>query len=278
MIDKIWRIIIPPVVFAGINIVVRTVFSWHSVYENIKGVNGNMVEADEIFQEKTILIMLITMLITIPVMLIMMKKDEDMKVFKTFGQHYKQVSFQGFYLLIPLGITMCLGLTKLVTLIPIQDALKSYEETVSSYEESSMILRVLVLCILTPIAEELVYRGLLYKRLKEYNEKIIAGYISAIIFGVAHFNLIQGIYAFFAGIIFIYVYEKYRTIFAPVFLHMVVNTMALISSEFEIFYKINNLLLSKVFFMIIELLFMALMIRLIWKKRLFNSEKKYYNT
>lgn len=278
MIDKIWRIIIPPVVFAGINIVVRTVFSWHSVYENIKGVNGNMVEADEIFQEKTILIMLITMLITIPVMLIMMKKDEDMKGFKTFGQHYKQVSFQGFYLLIPLGITMCLGLTKLVTLIPIQDALKSYEETVSSYEESSMILRVLVLCILTPIAEELVYRGLLYKRLKEYNEKIIAGYISAIIFGVAHFNLIQGIYAFFAGIIFIYVYEKYRTIFAPVFLHMVVNTMALISSEFEIFYKINNLLLSKVFFMIIELIFMALMIRLIWKKRLFNSEKKYYNT
>lgn len=267
MVDIIWRIIWPVVLFLGINLGVQSVFSWYYVGKNVFESNGELSYGIEVMGTQTVLIMMFTMLITIPVMIILMKKDEDIKCFMTYKEHYKIISFEGFWLMIPLGIFVCLGLTKLVTIFPIDNIIGSYEKVVQSYNDSNIWLRFLTLCILVPIAEELVYRGMLYKRLKEYNEMTIAAYIAALIFGVVHMNLVQGIYATIAAVILIFVYEKYKTILAPIFLHMVINLMALISGEFEVFEKINNTLLAKIFFMILELFGIVLLVKIIWKRK-----------
>lgn len=267
MVDIIWRIIWPVALFLGINVGVQSVFSWYYVGKNIIDSNGQISMGAEIMGTQTVLIMMFTMLITIPVMIILMKKDEDIKGFRTYKEHYKIISFEGFWLMLPLGIFVCLGLTKLVTIFPIDNIIGSYEKVVQSYNDSNIWLRFLTLCILVPIAEELVYRGMLYKRLKEYNEMTIAAYIAALIFGVVHMNLVQGIYATIAAVILIFVYEKYKTILAPIFLHMVINLMALISGEFEVFEKINNTLLAKIFFMILELFGIVLLMKIIWQRK-----------
>ena len=267
MVDIIWRIIWPVVLFLGINLGVQSVFSWYYVGKNVFDSNGELSYGIEVMGTQTVLIMMFTMLITIPVMIILMKKDEDIKGFRTYKEHYKIISFEGFWLLIPLGILTCLGLTKLVTIFPIDNIIGSYEKVVQSYNDSNIWLRFVTLCILVPIAEELVYRGMLYKRLKEYNEMTIAAYIAALAFGVVHMNLVQGIYATIAAVILIFVYEKYKTILAPIFLHMVINLMALISGEFVVFEKINNLLLAKIFFMILELFGIVLLVKIIWKRK-----------
>lgn len=267
MVDIIWRIIWPVVLFLGINLGVQSVFSWYYVGKNVFESNGELSYGIEVMGTQTVLIMMFTMLITIPVMIVLMKKDEDIKGFRTYKEHYKIISFEGFWLMIPLGIFVCLGLTKLVTIFPIDNIIGSYEKVVQSYNDSNIWLRFLTLCILVPIAEELVYRGMLYKRLKEYNEMTIAAYIAALIFGVVHMNLVQGIYATIAAVILIFVYEKYKTILAPIFLHMVINLMALISGEFEVFEKINNTLLAKIFFMILELFGIVLLVKIIWKRK-----------
>lgn len=267
MVDIIWRIIWPVVLFLGINLGVQSVFSWYYVGKNVFESNGELSYGIEVMGIQTVLIMMFTMLITIPVMIVLMKKDEDIKGFRTYKEHYKIISFEGFWLMIPLGIFVCLGLTKLVTIFPIDNIIGSYEKVVQSYNDSNIWLRFLTLCILVPIAEELVYRGMLYKRLKEYNEMTIAAYIAALIFGVVHMNLVQGIYATIAAVILIFVYEKYKTILAPIFLHMVINLMALISGEFVVFEKINNLLLAKIFFMILELFGIVLLVKIIWKRK-----------
>ena len=162
---------------------------------------------------------------------------------------------------------MCLGISKLVTLFPIDNILGSYEKTLEGYKNSGLVVRILTLCILVPIGEELVYRGLFYKRLKKYYETTIAAYLSAILFGVAHMNLVQGIYGFILAVIIIYVYEKYNTIFAPIFLHIMINTMALISGEFDIFSKINDVLIAKLFFMLVEIAGIVLFVRIIRVKK-----------
>lgn len=267
MVDIIWRIIWPVALFLGINLGVQSVFSWYYVGKNIFESNGQISTGSDIMGTQTVLIMLFTMIITIPIMIVLMKKDEDFKGFRTYKEHYRQVDFKGFVLLIPLGICACLGLTKLVTIFPIDNIIGSYEKVAASYNQSNILLRFLVLCILVPIAEELVYRGLFYKRLKEYNEMTIAAYIAALVFGVVHMNLVQGIYATLSAAILIFVYEKYKTILAPIFLHMVINIMALISGEFAVFAKIDNLILAKIFFMILELFGIVIMIKIIWDKK-----------
>lgn len=266
-VDKIWRVIEPIAVYLGINLLMQAVLSWYFFGKNIKDSEGAISMGTELMDANTIPIMFFTMLLCIPIMVVYMKKDEDRKGFLTFSEHYRLVDFKGFIYFLPLGICMCLGITKLVTLFPIDNILGSYEKVIDSYNQSNIVLRIITLCILVPIAEELVYRGLLYKRLKEYNERTIAAYIAAIVFGVVHMNLVQGLYAFFCAVILIYVYELYKTILAPILLHMIVNTMALISGEITLFTKINNLLLAKIFFMLIELTIVVLLVRIIWKKK-----------
>ncbi len=266
-IDKIWRVIWPLAVFLGINLLVQTIFSWYYVGRNIIDSSGQITLGEQIIGDKTMQIMLYTMLVSIPVMVVMMKKDEDMRRFKTFGQHYSMIDFKGFLWLVPLGICLCLGVTKLVTIFPIDNIIGSYENVVNDYNKGELALRVVVLCILVPVAEELCYRGMFYKRLKEFLEPSIATYVAAIVFGVVHMNLVQGLYALICAVVLIFVYEKYNTILAPIFLHVIVNTMALVSGEYQVFDKINDTLVAKLFFMALELFTVGILLRRIWIKK-----------
>ncbi len=266
-VDKIWRVVEPLAVYLGINLITNTILSWYLFGKNIKEAEGTVSLGTELMESNSVLIMLFTMLVCIPVMIVYMKRDEDKRGFLTFAAHYKNIDFKGFLLLVPLGICMCLGITGLVTLFPIDNILGSYEKVMEDYNRSNIIIRLVTLCVLVPVAEELLYRGLLYRRLREYNEITIAAYLAAIIFGVMHANLVQGLYAFFCGLILIYVYVLYKTIAAPIFLHIIVNTTALISEELVVFQKINEVLPAKIFFMLIELALTVLLLRIIWKKK-----------
>ncbi len=267
LVDKIWRVLEPVAVYLGINLIVQSLLSWYLFGKNIQDSNGAVSIGSEIMEGSIIPIMFVSMLINIPAMIVYMKRDEDRHGFKTFTEHYKMIDFKGYIWFVPLGICMCLGITKLVTLFPIDNIIGSYEEVLDGYSEGNIILRIVTLCVLVPIGEELVYRGMLYKRLKEYNEKTIAAYIAAIFFGVVHMNLVQGLYAFLCAIILIYVYELYSSIVAPICLHIVINTMAFISGEIELFDKINASLISKIFFMIIELIILVYIVGRIWKSK-----------
>ncbi len=72
-----------------------------------------------------------------------------------------------------------------------------------------------------PIAEELLFRGLILRTLQPCGKKF-AIFASAILFGVFHGNLIQGVYAFAVGVILGYVAMEYNMVWAMV-LHMFNN-------------------------------------------------------
>lgn len=50
-----------------------------------------------------------------------------------------------------------------------------------------------------------------------------ANILQAILFGLAHMNIIQGFYAFGLGLLFGYVAYRYKTIVASIILHMLYN-------------------------------------------------------
>lgn len=92
-------------------------------------------------------------------------------------------------------------------------------ETATSGDDSLMM--VIYAAFVGPFVEELLIRGGVVYRLKNYG-KIFSILISAMAFGLFHMNLIQGVFAFFVGILFAYIALEYSFLWA-VFFHILNN-------------------------------------------------------
>ena len=75
-------------------------------------------------------------------------------------------------------------------------------------------------CLVIPIAEELLFRGVVYKRLKLYFGVTPALIGSALIFGIMHVNLVQFLYAAVIGLLLAFVLEKTGKLSMAVFGHI----------------------------------------------------------
>ena len=81
--------------------------------------------------------------------------------------------------------------------------------------------------IFGPIFEEILYRGLMYNKLKEISNAFIGVLISSILFALLHIPKygfgINMFFLFLAGILLTYCYEKTNNIYVPIFVHSINN-------------------------------------------------------
>lgn len=91
----------------------------------------------------------------------------------------------------------------------------------SATGNSTGLMIFLYVCILGPIAEELLFRGLVLRLLLPHGKRF-AILLSALLFGVFHGNVVQIPYAFLAGLIFGYTTVEHSIAWAMV-LHMFNN-------------------------------------------------------
>ncbi len=78
-------------------------------------------------------------------------------------------------------------------------------------------------CIGAPISEEILFRGLVLRTVEPYGKKF-AIFSSALLFGLFHGDLIQGMFAFCVGLILAYVTLEYHILWAML-LHMLNNLL-----------------------------------------------------
>ena len=102
-----------------------------------------------------------------------------------------------------------------------------YTEDVSALLTGNILLEAVVLVLFSPLFEELLFRGVIYERLKTRMPIRNAALVSALLFGLYHGNLSQGIYGFFMGLALAWAMERFRTLAAPLMIHMGVNAAAL---------------------------------------------------
>lgn len=77
---------------------------------------------------------------------------------------------------------------------------------------------------LAPIGEEFLCRGVcLYFGKKALGKFWYANILQALLFGILHMNWVQGIYAFFIGLVLGVLVEKYKSLLPSVLVHFVVN-------------------------------------------------------
>ena len=108
--------------------------------------------------------------------------------------------------------------------------------------------------VISPFAEELVFRGLIYNRLKKVFPLLPAAIVGALVFGLYHENLVQGVYGFIAGLLIIYAYETYENFLAPLFFHSVANIAVLLASYLAFNTKVFHSVAGLIGFGLITLL------------------------
>lgn len=94
---------------------------------------------------------------------------------------------------------------------------------VQSFGGGNTLVMFLVVGLLGPIAEELVFRKFLIDRISRFGNGF-AILVSALFFGLFHMNLQQFFYAFFLGLIFGFTYVKTRNIKYSIIYHAIINT------------------------------------------------------
>lgn len=124
--------------------------------------------------------------------------------------------------------------------------------------KASLPFIVVIICtgILGPILEEILFRGIVYNRLKSFNSNMKSIILTSLIFSIFHFDIINSIYAFFTSFILIYLYEKYNTLYAPILMHIFLNSTILFVIKFDLLsIKILNITLFIVSILILLILY-----------------------
>lgn len=103
----------------------------------------------------------------------------------------------------------------------------SYQAVSTSQHSVNPWLGLVLYVLISPLAEELLFRGIIYNSLKRCIQPALAALGAAAFFGAYHGNVVQGVYGFLMGCLIIYGYEYFGDFKVPVVMHAFVNLISL---------------------------------------------------
>ncbi|NLL76979.1 MAG: CPBP family intramembrane metalloprotease [Clostridiales bacterium] len=158
------------------------------------------------------------------------KTDREQMHEKRFDEmrNIKQ-TFTAYILLAIFAVTLALGTNILLILTGVVESSRGYQDVVTRQFGVAFTAGIVIYGVLSPLAEEVVFRGLIYNRMKRYFNPTISIVVCGILFGGYHGNLVQGIYGCILGIAITFAYEVYRSFAAPVLFHSLANLSVFIA-------------------------------------------------
>lgn len=186
--------------------------------------------AETLFYGRANLISIITQFTTILIVvaiffIIRALKREEKPCFTTYFS-LKKVPFPQLRASFFLAIFLYFAVIGLVTVIGLvfPKLLESYNESMTnSSQDPSWILNFITLVIGAPLVEELIYRNMAITNLSKKLSPIVAVLISSAIFGIAHGNPVQIVYAACVGVVFGVIFIRTESILPSLLGHAVFN-------------------------------------------------------
>lgn len=176
---------------------------------------------------------------------------------KELGKYF--VLMTGFSMVAILFINIVSSIFTMITHLDIPQADFSFD-----FSSLSGWLFLCYVCLVGPIFEEVLFRGVILRTLNRYN-RYFAIIASALIFGLFHLYLEQGAHAFVLGLVLAYVSLKTDSLMVPILLHIFHNTLTTITS-FSLSFTMIDLLFR----------FACMIIALIWLSSHIKNLKEEY--
>ncbi|MDD6215582.1 MAG: CPBP family intramembrane metalloprotease [Roseburia sp.] len=145
---------------------------------------------------------------------------------KKFAQEVKlrKIPAKGILAVLLMGITFNIVISTLLATIPFPDAwMETYQQNSSVLTGGNEVISFLATVFMAPVLEEIVFRGLIYDRLKKGMPAVVAAIISSLAFGLMHGTIIWMMYAFVLGVVLVIVFERFHSLLANMFLHFGFN-------------------------------------------------------
>lgn len=156
-------------------------------------------------------------------------KKKGISIKNVFGAVKSYLSIIGYVLgafllyMVSVGVVFFL----ISKLIPSFDAEQNQENPFKNASGGlETVLSFIALVIITPIVEEIIFRGFLYRSLKSTTTKIIAVLITSLVFGLAHMQWNVAVDTFVLSLFLIWVYESTGSLVSSIILHSVKNCLA----------------------------------------------------
>ncbi len=145
--------------------------------------------------------------------------------------HIKREPVRNYLLLAVTTAGAMLGWNMLLELTGLTDNSAAYQAVAEQQYSANIFLALVLYGLAAPLAEELLFRGIVYNCLKGAVGLKAAMLMAAIFFGVYHGNSVQGIYGFLMACLIIYGYEYFGDFKVPVAMHMSVNLISYLMSS-----------------------------------------------
>lgn len=168
--------------------------------------------------------MLIGALVSIPVFFLRYLHDQK----KRGDVFWVSISpKQAFYVAV-CGVGSCFLLNNIITISDLALLFPGIDQVNDILYAPSLWMQIITIGLVIPIVEELLFRGLVFGRLRDVSSFKKAMWLSAICFGFVHGNVVQGMYGLGLGLILAWVYEQCQTIVAPILFHSTANISAVL--------------------------------------------------
>ena len=220
----IWEIASPILVHLGVTFLVEMVFLMAyylkslpelvAAMESEEALMEFVMETANIMYEYVVELTAITALATLPFLIWMRKRDKRKEDAVGLIPN-KKAPLSKYFLIAGISIPFAVGFNNILTLSNLAEYSIAYQETAEALYTPSFLVQIVCL-------------GL---RMNTSPMRAIVS--SALFFGIYHGNSVQMIYGTICGLLMAYLYEKYGSIKAPIFAHMLMNVVACVLTEVD---------------------------------------------
>ena len=232
---QIWRVFYPILIHLGISVVVSICFSVVLV-SGIVNVTDMAGEYDivEKINHSVLYQLIITSVLSGVIAFFLYRSDQRRRKVGFLGQGEDFVWSPPviWFSVIILAIAGSQMLNDLIRVLRLNEVFPYYSQmTDDTMAGQPVWLLFLTVGILAPIAEELIFRGLVFRRMKDFMKPWMAIVLSGLLFGIYHGNMIQFLYASLLGILLSLIYHRTGTLWTPILAHVVANLWSLFGNE-----------------------------------------------
>lgn len=122
-----------------------------------------------------------------------------------------------------LAFSASMGFNALLTLSGFAGSSQAYQKVADRQYGVAFVAGLVLYGLISPLAEEVVFRGVIYNRLRRLYHPTIGIIVSGVFFGAFHGNLVQGVYGACLGMLMAYLYERSGRFYIPILFHAVAN-------------------------------------------------------
>lgn len=132
-----------------------------------------------------------------------------------------------------LAFSVSLGLNALFELTGFAGSSQTYREVADRQYGVAFAAGLVLYGLISPLAEEVVFRGVIYNRLRRLYNPAIGIFASGLLFGAFHGNLVQGMYGACLGMLMAWLYERSGRFGTPLLFHAAANLTVYITARLE---------------------------------------------